>query len=927
MDALGAVQRVAGEFGGRPSGTVTFLFTDIEGSTERWDRYRDAMARALRAHDEIMRAAVAKHDGVVFKTVGDAFCAAFARAESAVAAAVTAQRALGQTDFSDVEGLRVRMALNTGTADERDGDYFGPALNRVARLLHIASGGQVLLAATTTDLVRGLVPAGVFLRDLGEHRLKDLSVPERVAQLDVEGLRSDFPALRSLDAHPHNLPLEVNGFIGRERDLDAIVDLLAAAPLVTLAGAGGIGKTRCALHVGASVLERFPDGVRLIELASTTDAAGVVDAVARVLGVMPSAQRPLLDSVVHYLQTRRLLLIFDNCEQVVAGAAACVMAILRGCAHVKMLATSRQALDVTGETVYRLPPLDLPAVDDWLSVGRALEYGSIALFVARAGAADQRFALTEANANIIAGICRDLDGIALAIELAAARIRVLSPKALAASLRDRFRVLTGGQRDAPARHQTARALIDWSYERLTPAEQTFLCRLSIFVNGWTLETATGVCVDETIDALDILDLTASLVDKSLVIADTGGDEARYRFHELTRQYAREKLAASDDDARCARAHAAAFIELAERCAYAAYETMADQQWYALIEAERGNWRAALDWTLTSGNDIEGGQRLIGAIAPGLGAEGWYWLHAALAAVGPHTPPHIAARLHRDDALFLGLTHQHAASLAAAERALAASVEIGDLAGAAVSRSWIGRATSFLGANADGEALLEEAIATTRALNMRKATGFALSFLGSSRAFSGRIDAARRDLSEALAIFRDVGADQGLASVALVLAEIEFTTDPAAALTLADESLRASRRVPNNGFLIAAAHGELAVYALALGRLADARQSARDQLAVVRDMQLTMLLPTCILHFAALAAAAQTHESLLIAARLAGYVAARQPPGTPREPSARFEDELIAAALRARLDDNARLAAAADGERYDDERAIHIALDV
>src|SRR5579871_5539819 len=513
-----------------PSGTITLLFTDIEGSTRQWEERRVAMAEALRRHDALLRTAIEANGGYVFKTVGDAFCAAFARPADAVAAAADAQRALAVEDWSAVGGLAVRMALHSGATDERDGDYYGPAVNRVARLLAIVHGGQVVASATTALLLRGMLPEQTELRDLGDHHLKDLVEPERVWQVLAPGLAESFPPLRSLESLSNNLPRQLTPLVGRDDVLAEVEPLVLEQPLVTLLGTGGIGKTRLALQAGADLLDGVGDGVWLVELATLSDAASVVPAIASIFGLREQRERPLFDVLVQYLRSRRLLLILDNCEHLIAEAARVAEAILRAAPRVRILATSREPLRIAGEHIYRVPPLSVPSGES-PTAEDALQYGAIAFFVERARASDARFALSDENAPIVAEICRRLDGIALAIELAAARVKVMTPRQLAQRLDERFRVLTGGSRSALPRQQTLRALIDWSYGLLSETEQRLFWRISIFIGGCTIEASEAVCADETIDALDAIDLVSSLVDKSLVVAEVEEHFTRYRLLE------------------------------------------------------------------------------------------------------------------------------------------------------------------------------------------------------------------------------------------------------------------------------------------------------------------------------------------------------------------------------------------------------------
>ena len=580
-----------------PSGTVTFLFTDIEGSTQRWERDGTAMRDAVRTHDALLHGAFVEHGGHVFKTVGDAFCVAFSRPEDAVAASLAAQRALHGEDFAAVEGLRVRAAIHTGTADERDGDYFGAAVNRVARLLAIGHGGQVLVSGVTVDLVQGALPARSSLRDLGQHRLKDLTHPEQVYQLVADGLVEIFPPLRSLESLPNNLPLQLTSFVGRQDEVAEIAELVGQTRLLTLVGTGGVGKTRAALQVAAELLDGSGDGVWFVDLAPIRDPNLVAHEIVSALGLTVPPERAALQVIVEYLRPRRLLLVVDNCEHLVASAAAAIDAILRACPKITILATSREGLNVSGEHVHRMPSLAVPPRDVALGAASAATYGAVALFAERAHAADGRFALTDENAEIVAEVCRRLDGIALAIELAAPRVKVLAVEQLSRRLDERFRILTGGSRNALPRQQTMRALIDWSYDLLSDQEKVVLRRAGVFVGGFTLEAATAVCSAETtLDEWEVLDLLSTLVDKSLVAAEIQGSHQRYRLLESMREYARTRLVELEELESVSRAHAAYFLEYA-KTKRDTWDVTPGAQWIEPMLPEIDNFRATLEWFL------------------------------------------------------------------------------------------------------------------------------------------------------------------------------------------------------------------------------------------------------------------------------------------------------------------------------------------
>src|SRR5215210_3547652 len=491
-----------------PTGTVTFLFTDIEGSTRMWEKDPEAMGSTVARHDEVLRGAIEANEGHVFKTVGDAFCAAFPTAPDALEAAISAQRLLHAGGQDEESRLRVRMALHTGSAEERGGDYFGPPLNRVARLLTAAHGGQTLLSSPAQELVRDQLPTGAGLRDLGEHRLMDLTRPERVFQLLIPDLPEDFPALRTLDVRPNNLPVQPTPLVGREKEVEAVRERLggsSSARLLTLTGPGGIGKTRLALQVTAEALEEFEDGAFFVALAAIADPSLAAPAIAGSLGVVESGEQPLIEGLKDHLRDRQLLLLLDNFEQVL-GASSLVGELLSSCPELKVLATSRIPLRLYGEREYPVPPLALPDPGRLLPPPERLtQYEAVRLFVERAQDARPDFSVTNENAPAVAEICTRLDGLPLAIELAAARAKILSPQAMLSRLSNRLKLLKGGARDLPERQQTLRGGIDWSHDLLEEEERTLFARLSVFVGGCTVEAAEEVCDPEGDLLVEVLD--------------------------------------------------------------------------------------------------------------------------------------------------------------------------------------------------------------------------------------------------------------------------------------------------------------------------------------------------------------------------------------------------------------------------------------
>ena len=556
----------------RPSGTVTFLFTDIEGSTRRWEADADGMRAALAVHDDVLRSVIEGNGGWLFKHTGDGVCAAFGSARGAVDAAVAAQKSLG---------LPVRMGVATGEAEQRGDDYFGPALNRAARVMAVGHGGQVLLSVSTAGLVSGL-----DLVDLGEHRLRDLSGVEHLFQVRAEGLATTFPALKTVNAVPGNLPRQTTSFVGRDVEVDELVGLVRKHELVTLTGVGGVGKTRLAVQVAAELVPDFGDGVWLVELAPVGDPAAVPDAVASALGITVQAGLTVTASVAQALAGRRLLVVLDNCEHVLDAAADLVEAVLARTNTVTVIATSREGLRVGGEFLWPVPSLDVKA-------GAAS--AAVALFVERARAVKPGFRLDNDTDGIaVAEICTRLDGIALAIELAAARMVSMSPTDVRDRLGDRFRLLSGGRRGLE-RHQTLRHAVQWSYELLTDDERVVLQHSSVFADGFDLAAITTGC--GSFDEYVMLDLVDSLVRKSLVTAhQLPGGRARYGLLETIRQFAEDQLAATETIGEVRDRHARHYAEQA-----IAYWDMWDgpgfdtaTEW---VEAEFANLRAGFRWAI------------------------------------------------------------------------------------------------------------------------------------------------------------------------------------------------------------------------------------------------------------------------------------------------------------------------------------------
>jgi predicted ATPase/class 3 adenylate cyclase len=917
----------------RPSGTVTFLFSDIEGSTERWERDRNAMAAAVARHDTLLRAMLESHGGYIFKTVGDAFCAAFSTAGDAITAALDAQRALVAEDFSSVDGMRVRIALHTGAAEERDGDYFGPAVNRIARLLAIGHGGQVLLSGAAAELLQGDMPPRSNLRDLGGHRLKDLSHPEHVYQLIAPDLPETFPPLRSLDVLPNNLPRQLTSFVGRDDVMADVVALIEKYPLVTLVGTGGAGKTRCAIQIGAELLDGSGDGVWLAELAPISDSTLVPNAVAQALNLQEQPNRPALDTLVAYLKRKHLLLILDNCEHVIDEVRRLAGTVLRQCPHVRILATSREPLNIASEATYRMPSLGVPSTADVLFAEGPPRYGAVQLFIDRAMFSNNRFSFTQENAPHVVEICRRLDGLPLAIELAAARVKVLSAGELAQKLDERFRVLTGGDRSELPRHQTMRALIDWSYDLLSNDERVLLKKVSIFAGGFTLQTAAAVCGDDCMDEIAVLDLLSSLVDKSLIQAESVGKGTRYRLLESTRQYTREKLNDAEY-AALAQAHARAFLALAERLDEA-WEATPDRTWLELAEPELDNFRSALAWTLGARGDVLMGQRLAGALRKVWfsfsAGEGMRWVKAAQECAGSATPIAVLAALDLAEAHLAAFLSLYTASYAAGERALARYREANDPVLITDAQLRFGNAMIFMGKIAEAEVLLQDALAKLRARRARKSMVFALDHLANARQFCGDLRVARDLFDEALAVARTVDAERLAATIAGNLGELEFRGGNAeAAERLAREMLGTCEALHDMRTAIISLNNQSA-YLVAMHRYDEARLSARKALGAARDTELPIAVVIALQHLAAVAALRQTADALALeghcrAACVLGYADARYAALRAfREYTELQEYDRIVAVLGNALGEDRLAKLMAEGSAWSEDQAVAEAM--
>ena len=734
-----------------PDGVVTFLFTDVEGSTRLYETDPTAYRAALARHDAIVEAAVAQHGGAIFQHAGDSFSAAFASAIDALRAALQAQQLLAEEAADEAGAIRARMALHTGEVELQGHEYFGLALHRCARLMSSAHGGQTVLSAVTAGLVRTALPAGVTLRDLGEHSLRDLTQPERISQLLAPGLPTEHPPLRTLSASPNNLPVQVTPFIGREHQQQAVREMLLhpASRLVTLTGPGGTGKTRLSLQVAADLLDRFPGGVYFVQLAPISDPALVPSAIAQVLDVRASSGRTVLDAVKEALLSKQLLLILDNFEQVVE-AASTVAELVSVAPSLKVLVTSRAILRLYGEREYPVPPLSLPDRRAAPGPAHVVQFEAVRLFAERARAARPDFALTAENAADVVEICHRLDGLPLALELAAARIRSLTPRAMLQRMERRLPLLTGGARDLPARQRTLRDAIAWSYELLDPGEQTLFRRMGVFW-GCSLEAAETVCAGEParpgatsvalpLLEIEVLDGLESLVEKSLVRQIDGVEGLpRYLMLETIREYALEQLEASGEADATHRRHALGALRFAETAETA---LLGPEQgpWFARVEQAHDNLRAALRWCEEHGY-AEPSYRLVVALW-------WFWSIHGHVGEGRERLASVLTR-------FSGSATSKRAELRA--RALLGASMLASLQ------------SDYVVARALGE----EGLEIRRALGDSAGTFAALENQGTVSWLQGDYRAARRYSEEALAIARELGDERGYAMVLNTLGNVSY----------------------------------------------------------------------------------------------------------------------------------------------------------
>jgi predicted ATPase/class 3 adenylate cyclase len=748
-------------------GIYTFLYTDIEGSTHLWESQPEAMRQALEKHDTILRSSIETQQGRVFRTAGDAFCAVFLSPSEAVAAAVTAQKSLNREPWELEAPMRVRIVIHTTEAEESGGDFISPGLNRIGRLLSVCNGGQILLSQATQAILGGRLPAGSGLIDLGSHRLRDLTSAEHIYQVSGEGILESFPALKTIDAVPNNLPVQLTDIIGREHELEELRRAIDSGRLITLTGPGGVGKSRLAIQSAAELMPDYPDGVWLVELAPISEAENILPVIASVLKIRELPNLSLQITIIDLLHNLKTLMILDNCEHLIEACAEIAGELLQACPELRIISSSREPMGISGESTLRIPSLSFPTRDAPLDEKDLQRYEAMRLFEERARSIQRDFKLGSSNVSAVAQICRRLDGIPLAIELAAARIKVFSPQEIADNLDNRFRLLTGGSRTALPRQQTLHALINWSYELLSLEEKTCFTKLSVFAGGWTLEAAAYIC---ELDRIDMLDKMESLVNKSLVISEEEdwNDTRRFHYLETIRVFAADRLL----DAGAAEEIRSKHLQFFSRFAEAADQGLMghDQRnWILRLDREQENFRRALDWSLQE--DPDAALKMAGCLGSfwsrkGYVTEGLRWLHLGMDKVNalPELPGDSAK------------TRQ------------------GILARALLEE---GRIYNVMGRLPEAIEVLEKSVLAYRMLDETESLSYTLAYAGLVHGLIGDSETARKQAEEALEIGQKYPDSLGpeLATTVLSMQSVYISQDYE---RVEKDTLERIKRFQNNG---------------------------------------------------------------------------------------------------------------------------------
>ncbi len=940
---------------------VTFIFTDVEGSTDLLRRLGDhEYAALLSLHHRLLREVFGTYHGREIDTQGDAFFVAFTEAADAAAAAVAIQRSVLAQQWPDGAAVRLRIGLHTGDPVRTGTGYVGLDVHRASRICAAGYGGQILVSQTTRAAIEDRLPSGVTLRTVGRYRLKDLQEPELLSQLLHADLPVSFPPPRSLDAIPNNLPVQLTSFIGRDHEIMELRRLLSTTRLLTLTGPGGCGKTRLGLQLAAEVLDEFPDGVWLVELAALTNPTLVPQAVASVLGVREEPAQPLVATLTEWVRPRHLLVILDDCEHLVNATAFLAETLLLAGPGLSIAATSREPLGIMGELTYRVPSMMVPAAPGPLSIGALSAVEATRLFIERAAFTRPDLELGDADAPPIAQICAALDGIPLAIEMAAARVKTLTVAQIAQRINDRFGLLTGGSRTALPRHQTLQAVLDWSYELLAPAERTALRALSVFPAGFSLAAAEEVCTGPPIQSADVLQLVSQLADKSMLVAERQGAELRYHLLGTIRQYGLERLVQSQEAPAVRRRQLGWCIKFVAQVDPA---NRPEQAWIGELEAEHDTMRAGLAWGLESG-DVPAVLRLAGALAQfwlvrGYWTEGRRWLEAALTA-GINVDPDIQARGLLGLARIAEYQGDYDDARMFSEAGLALQQHLGDGKEVAGALRTLGNIAYGRGDYSAAEQLYEESlsygyaarddrtiaatlinlaiVADHRAdydratalgrqsleiftsVDDRRGMAFTLYVLGLLASDQGEYDAAEPLFEQSLSLRRALGDRRGISGSLHSLGQVAHSRgDYARARGLYEESL-ALRRDLGDKQGVSTALGSLAMVAHDEGDAESAQRQWRESLAIRQSIGDRSGIAECLERLAVFRPAPTDAVRLLAAARALRELI--QAPGSVRQQQHAAGD---LERLRQQMDENAFSGAWADGRSMPLAQAIALAL--
>lgn len=818
-----------------PGGNITFLFTDIEGSTKLAQQYPESMPLALEIHNTILKEAIESNNGFVFEIIGDAFCAAFENSVDAVNACYAAQIKLNAEKWRDAE-IKVRMGIHSGKAEWNGKRYMGYlTLARTQRVMSAAHGGQVLISEDAYVQLTPNVNPAISYRDLGERRLKDLIQPVRIFQMLSKDLPSDFPLLATLDSRPNNLPVQLTSFIGREKEIDEIKELLKDTHLLTLTGPGGAGKTRLSLQVGADVIDEFSHGVWIIELAPLIDPQLLAQKITIELGIKEEAKRTLEETLCSYLKDKEMLLILDNCEHLIESSAGLSEKILKTCPKLKIIATSREALKCTGEQVYSVMSLKTPDFNDKLTPEQLAQYESVRLFIERALTVNPKFRITNENAQALSGICSQLDGIPLAIELAAARVKVLSTERIFERLSNRFSLLTGGVRTAMPRQQTLKALIDWSYDLLSEQEKMLWSRLSVFNDGWTLDAAEEICSDDRIDKDSVLDLLTLLAEKSILIFEESGE--RYNILETLKRYGEERLEGTNDAGNIYSKYLRYYVELSE-FAEPKLNGEEAQLWLDKLEKEHGNFQFAIEWALKNGLQNEG-FRLAGALSLFWDIRGYYSAGRGILENMLNTAKDISKPVLGKVIVRAGLLAQSQGDYNEAmkfyEQSLALYMEQGDKDAISTVLRSMGNVVYEQGDYDRARKLIEAHLEFKREIGDKRSIADSLNDLGNMAYDQGDYEQARNFHEESLSLRREIGYKRGIAGSLNNLGNVAYNLgDYEMAQKLQEESLAIKRELGDKKGITTSLHNS-GILAYANGDLKKAKSLFEETLTLVREI--------------------------------------------------------------------------------------------